>query len=299
MCWCFGLILANFQLAMGAGSSQPLESLTPKAAEKIVAARMVAKSDKEAARRARIAAVPAIEEWEAQVGGRSVFMREIAPPVIPLPIAVNKAAALKKPGLAHFSALEYFRSQEFRQLSLSATVYDRALTKITWRNEKGQPFTVWCNVDFNYLSGIGRLYTETLDSVLKAETRQSKIHYVHWSSLIFVLNVDSEKERENKQRMAQRAAELGFEYTAQVLPEFPQFDSKQIEYIVLDDPDFPAPKALYEEMDFILEYYRDHEAALKVAFQRREALSAAYTAWEKANPPPAPKDVIVNFWKIR
>jgi hypothetical protein len=277
---------------------ETLETLTSQAAEVIVAAQMVAKSNNEAVQRARIAAVPAIEEWEARVGGRTFYMREIEPPVIPLSPRVNQvfeSEESKNAALASWLASESLRNHEFRHLSFSATVYDRAVSEIVWRDASGHPFKILSNVDFNYLSGIGRIHTKTVSSTPKIKTREPTIIHTHWTTFLFVSNIDSEKE----QRMVNKAKELGIAYTPKKRPELAVFDSKQIEYIVLDDPDFPAPKALYEEMDFILEYYRDHEAALKVAFQRREALSAAYTAWEKANPPPAPKDVIVNFWKIR
>ena len=83
LCWFSSICAVNLAMAESLESVaivkpvkpvkplETLETLTSQAAEVIVAAQMVAKSNNEAVQRARIAAVPAIEEWEARVGGRT------------------------------------------------------------------------------------------------------------------------------------------------------------------------------------------------------------------------------------
>lgn len=119
-----------------------------------------------------------------------------------------------------------------RTLNLTALVYDRSFTEITWREEEsGEAWTVLSNIDFRYLSGIGSFEDEK--------------H--HWSTFLFVSEIDSEKEQET----ARRAAEEGFNYPPRTADRWLNIlpaDFLPLHHKTTPPPNYPRNISLFPKM---------------------------------------------------
>ncbi len=183
-----------------------------------------------------------------------------------------------------------------RTLHLSATVYDHRFTKITWRDEHQQVWTILSNIDFRYLSGIGSFDDDR--------------H--HWMTFLFVDEVETAREAET----VRLAAEKGLHYRPRNIdhlltlapPDFlaaPPLGNSGTSslsplpaYLVITESEAsPIPEALYEELDALHQFYHDNEERLIAEYERRKVMDEARRDWREANPP-EPKDTVFNFWKV-
>ena len=78
-------------------------------------------------------------------------------------------------------------------------------------------------------------------------------------------------------------------------PSLTDFSGQGVEYLVVAEGDNVLDNdAAFAGIEAMLFYYQEHEAELKVARQRREALREARARYLEANPP-QPQDTIINF----
>lgn len=274
--WPFALALAD--------TLEIPEVPTKAQAEAMIAAEMAAGQQREADRKAAIEAVPAVEEWELDQGDRKTIIRQIAPPVPEATVKSQISPAVAKPWTEEEIAAWMADQPIFRNLNVTAVVFDRTFTELTWRDADRLEWTILSNIDFRYLGGIGHFEDES--------------H--HWMTFIFVYEADSEKERIR----ASLAADMGFPYEARsadrwlslVPADFLSRD--RLEYFVFAEQEAAVPAALYEELDALHRYYDANEAQLKASYERNKVLNEARRAWHEANPPET-KDGVMNFWKIR
>lgn len=261
-------------------------------AEAIVATERQARETSQAERKAAIESVPAYEEWEVDHGNRKTILRRVAPPEN-LNIEDHESrqgghstASSKGPATTEEEITAWMDGQPFpRTLNLTAVVYDRTLTEITWRDEGHREWTILSNVDFRYLGGTGGFEDGTHQ----------------WLTFLFVDEVDSEKEAAT----ARRAADEGFSYeprTAErwrpLVPGDFLFGTEPEYLLVATEERREIPAALFEELDALHSYYHAHEERLIADYYRNKALNEARRAWREANPP-EPRDSVINFWRVR
>ncbi|MCH8474773.1 MAG: hypothetical protein LAT55_06040 [Opitutales bacterium] len=178
-----------------AESKEVPEIPTRTEADSIVATQEQAREHREAERKAAIEEIPASEEWEVDHGNRKTIFRRVHIPQSrdEFQIASPTGDAWTEEEIAAWIAAQPIP----RSMNLSAVVYDRIFTEITWREqESGEEWTVLSNIDFRYLSGIGSFEDEN--------------H--HWQTFLFVDEVDSEKEKE----IARRAHTLQMQGESQI-----------------------------------------------------------------------------------
>lgn len=259
-----------------------LESLTPLEAEAVIAAEMIARQNREAARKSTIEAVPALDEWEVNHGNRKTILRRVIPPILRTRDEAQINSPTGKAWTEEEIAAWVAEQSVPRMLTLTATVYDHTLTEITWRDEAHNEWTVLSNIDFRYLGSIGS-FTDK--------------QYA-WMTFFFVNKVDSEQEAE----IVRRAAEMGFSYTPRTpkrwLSMVPAgfLGSEEPEYLVIANKKEAIPAALYEELDVLHQYYHANEERLIAAYERNKVLNEARRLWHKANPPSDKEERILNFW---
>lgn len=254
-------------------------------ADATIAAEMRASEARKAERKVSLEAVPAIEEWEVDHGDRKTILRRVA--------SREAVAATDQSEPADTVAAAQWTEAQFaawiaeqaihRTVNLSATVFDRKFSQITWRDKAHKEWKILSNIDFRYLGGIGQFEDET--------------H--HWVTFLFVDEVDTARQQE----IALLAAEKGFPYEprkpdpAFSLAPADFLSNPEPEYIVIADSEGAIPAALYEELDAVHRYYEANEERLIATYKRQRVMNGARQAWKAANPP-EPKDSVINFWKV-
>ncbi len=257
------------------GSTQ---TLSPAAARSQVDREMAARQAKAEQKRSALLAVPAEATTEKTLDdGRRLLFRQVAPP--PAAARAIEPIPRERTGdrFAEFLRLEAERKPQ-RNISLSATVYDREVTEIRLWHE-GEQYRALSNVAFNHLQTIGNFEDET----------------AHWSFFGMVVSVRAEDEAE----AAEQARRFGAAYLPRERPDTSGFTSlEEPEYLVYPETDQPVPNAVLVKLDAIHAFYLANEPTLAIRHQRREALAEAHRKWREENPPEA-KDSVVNFWPIR
>lgn len=203
--------------------------------------------------------VRVLEKWEANYGDRTITYNRVAPPALqaaaPDPVPTYMAGAAT-PGPQLPEKREVF-------LFLSATVYDRRVTELHWRDAQGR-HRAWSNIDFNYLRGIGRI--EASD--------------VTYSFMFGVGNEIAESVSLESPR----------------LPPPGTFSATRSEYLIVEDHanSLPSEEAL-AGLDALHVYFDANKAGLIQGYIQREAERAAREQLEKDDPPTA-EDTVVTFW---
>lgn len=236
--------------------------LSSAVADTIIAEREAAKAERKAARRTELEKAEVISEGEGTLpDGRKVIVREVVPPAL----KKAKKPVTKRPTEPQFAPEQLAlinKSKQFQNHKvqmLSCTVYDRRVTELRWRHE-GENFVAYTNSDFNYLRGIMTVTTEA----------------VRYDYFFGIGNVDSEQ-------------------MAKPLPALPKFSPHRSEYVLIEGDSTNA--AATAGLEALLAYYDANFDALKVAYQRSQALVAAQRRYEEANPEPK-KDFILQFWVL-
>jgi len=239
------------------------EVLTALEADAIIAQREAAKAEVKAARIAELEKAEVLSEGEGTLpDGRKVIIREMRPPEIAeVPLAPSSIdQKLKDPEftaeqLAWIDAQEKLQSHKVQMLS--CTVYDRSVTEVRWTYED-ESYLAYTNADFNYLRGVMVVKTDT-DS---------------YDFFMGIGNAASARTRES-------------------LPLLPAFSPDRSEYFLAKGD--PANAAATAGLEALLSNYEANLDALKIAYQRNEALTAARERYRKDNPEP-PEDFILQFW---
>jgi hypothetical protein len=215
-----------------------------------------------------------LKQRRIDLGDRALIVNRVVPPVLP--------KAPPPPPPREMTPAEKERAQrwehkEFKMLFLSATVYDRQVTDLRWR-EGGREHRVFSNIDFNHIAGMGEFETETTVYTL----------------LMGIGNESSEAV----EAFNQRAAEEGWPARARKeMPPPETFSPHRSEYVVVEDDAEAVPSDEdFVVLDALHVYYDANKQQLAEQYAKREAENAARAQWLKEHPP-VPQDVVVNYWR--
>lgn len=287
------VLVSAFKMHSAAYQSENVDvSLTPlsaKEADAIIQEEERAKADEKARRRARLldqSKFQVIEQTEISAGEDRITLNRVSPPLLDQPTPALNATEPIQPQRQFSEAemqrmlLEYLhQDKEQRTLMLSATVYDRKLTRLQWHHE-GQQYVAWSNIDFNYLRGLTEIETEE-------------------ANYLFLLGIGNESTEETKEQI--RFAE---KHNLQInrenpIPELPDFTRGRYEYFVIASSGSAArQKAAYIPIDALHDYYAENKKRLEIQYQRSEALNEARERYREQYPE-EPEDAIINFWPGR
>ena len=243
-----------------------------------VATEVVEKARREATSKAKIESIPAHGEWETDLDDRKIVLRRVAPRLI----ESEEVADLKKVSQtrtlpqAQFDAW-FAAAPEFVMLSVSATVYDGAYSKLRVRHENVE-YTAWTNVDFRFLGGISGF-----------ETDERSYSYFN-----FVDRVEKKKDTE----MSLRAADLGYDYELRWKPSPVAFSSSTPEYVMVSEDLEAVPQEVYRRLDDLFAHYLAHKDELKVRYHNNRLMNAARKHYQKNRPLEPPQDIIINFYPL-
>jgi hypothetical protein len=218
-----------------------------------------------------VPATDVVSEKTHPDAGRTITVRQIKP--IPLPEPTEPPAPVELSEETRQRMAEYLAKHPRHQmLGIGATVYrlendvTRTLVRV-WITGQ-EPVSFWSSGDFSLLSGVGTF----IDN--QGETRAL---FMMWS--IFDSN-----------RFAKRMAELGKVYSPPAIPELP---SDKAAYLIHEGE---ADDDLLVALDSLHEILNHDEEELRTAYEGRERAAKEREEYLKANPP-APKDIILNYWR--
>ena len=199
-----------------------------------------------------------VEQTQFDLGDHKLIVNRVAPPVLRKQRAVGTPPP---PPLSAEAVQIELRKQSKKSavLFLSATVYDREVTQLSWFGEGGE-CRAFSNIDFNFLNGLGEI--ETDDTVYT-----------------ILLGLGNES----------RAA------AAAQIPFLNQFSPTRAEYFVVGENGTPATVEALAGLDALHTYYNANRVKLAEDYKKREATRVKRETWLKAHPP-VPRDTVINFW---
>jgi hypothetical protein len=254
--------------------------LTKSEAETIVASREAAKDAREDALRQELDKAEVVNSKVVRSGDRTLKINSVKPVVLEKPITREPPAAAEL-SAAQFEAMrQAYALITHEQISLGANVYGDEYSEITWRDARtGASFTVWTNVSLNYLRPVTSIQDEGYD-------------YMYFG---FVTTYTEEAELTR----LQLAREMGFEAESRWKEPPVRFspDKYKYEYVVIANKSDKVPEKLYRQLDAVLGHYLANKEALEISHHNAVTLEAARKKYLEENPP-APKQTMVNFWKI-
>ena len=212
-----------------------------------------------------------VQRREIDLGNRSLILNRVAPPALPpKPAAPTPQAIVANVDEAVQPA------KKTTVLFLSATVYDRKVTQISFFGAPGKG-AIFSNIDFNLLEGMGNF--ETNDTV--------------YTLMLAVSNQSAEDAAARNQQLAAQGAEMAWAR----IPQVGEFSMTRSECIVVEDAAHPAPTG--EELAALhaLHVFFDaNKQTLAAAYHEREAKRIAVEQW-RVQHPPVPRDVVVHYWR--
>ncbi len=260
-----------------ANDSHDLLPLSDAEADAIVRAEAAARADREAARPINRVEFEVLESREVSREGRpNLIMNRVKPPDIPVPEPEEKPDPYARfsddelevaldYGLP-LAALAYLQRTDYLEnvvLPLSVTIYDREISRIRWVHE-GRMYEVDSNIDFNFMRGVrgfeagdGRTYYTLMMGIGEADTAGKNHH----------------------------------------LPPPGSFDTERADYVVSSRSSATPSRNALAPIDALHAWYQQNEERLKVEYQRRQALNAAWERHRQANPPPE-RPTVINFWPV-
>lgn len=254
--------------------------LTPDQAAEIIESRRLAGEAAERERRRSALSLPAFERRVVDKGERKIIFRRVArqPDVEPVEVEATAETVTLTPEM--LAALEAGEEVTYEQISMAANVYGEDYSEITWRDtETREEFTVWTNVNLNYLRPI--------------DSFSANGYRYDYFGFIYVYDRETEKER------LAAAAEAGF--PAESRWKYPPvvFADDYFEYFVDAAPGALVPEKLYRQMDALFAYYLAHREEFEVRHKNAVLLQAALEKSLKDRPPVEPKEVIMNYTPLR
>lgn len=259
--------------------AEHVNPLSDSKADEIIRQEMEAKAQKTEAEIERLESVSAIESAEANMDGRKVIYNRVAPQrrKVSAPQMMQQTSSTKSQlNAAEIAALRHeLETRKTISLFLSCTVYDGVVTELEWAYD-GVAYRAFVNLNFHYLSSIGQLEADGV-----------------FYSIIAAVGDDT---RENLERTNRQAQVEGWpNYTPKWVPALTDFSSDGIEFIIVaESNDTGQNEAAFAGIETITRHYLENEEALKISYQRSQALRDARERYLEANPP-QPKDTIINF----
>jgi hypothetical protein len=252
------IFLSAFIVAQFIHAELLLTPLSDPEADAIVAREIATKEKAEAAHIANSMAFNVLERREVNLGGRKLISNRVSDPQLPERKTKKRAKPISSAAIP--PELLNRLSKEQHTLLLSATIHEGepTVTHLSWRGVDGVEFEAWSSINWNFMRGVVNLSSET-DSYL----------------------------------ILQGVGPPSFE---DEVPDLPPFTEGRAEYFVFADSAADIDGDAYEGIDLLHSYYEANEAALKVRYQRNEAINAAKKRYRAANPE-KPKNAVVHFWK--
>ena len=245
---------------------EALQPLSDAEADAIILTKEQSTASRKAARRAELDQAPIKSEGQGVLAnGQKVIIREVEPPTVvgaqvvepaPSPAATNN----QEPTPEQLAQLKSFSQRETQTLMLSATVYDESVTRLNWRHETTE-YLVYTNANFNFLRGTHCIEDETVN-------------------FTFFMGIGNATCANNP-------------YANEVVPDISAFSEAQSEYVLVQG-DHRNADAL-ASIEALLAHYDANLPELKIATQRRKALSAAQERYN-AKHPKQPEEFLVQFW---
>ncbi|WPJ97009.1 hypothetical protein SH580_04720 [Coraliomargarita algicola] len=167
--------------------------------------------------------------------------------------------------LAHYEAWQARSHKEQQVIMLSATVYEHAVTRLSWRFADGSEpseYIAFTNADFNLLRGTHALSTDSHD-------------------FTFFMGIGDASSEDNP-------------YSNKTVPDLSNFSNQRSEYLVIQGA--PEHEAAFAGIEALLAHYDTNLAELKIKQQRREALTAAKQRYDAKHPQTEPEPFIMEFW---
>ena len=254
--------------------------LTPEQAEAIVEPRRLANEAAERERRSAALSLPALEQRVIDKGEQKIVFRRVArqPEVEPAEVEARSEAVVLSPEV--LAAWEASQKVPHEQISMAANVYGEDYSEITWRDtETREEFTVWTNVNLNYLRPIDSFSADG--------------YQYDYFGFIYPYDREAEKERLAAATEAGYPAESRWKYPPVV------FSKEYFEYFVDAAPGALVPEKLYRQMDALFAYYLAHREEFEVRHKNAVLLQAAHEKNLKERPPVEPKEVIMNYTPLR
>lgn len=127
-----------------------VQPLTREAAEQHVAEEMAFRKQLKSQRRSTLESVPASKEWNLWMRDHVVLLRKVAEPAR---VVAKRNLALFQPTHLNFSSTSV-QAAEQRVAMVTARVFDRSVSEISWRDGEGVARTHLCDRDFTLLEGV-------------------------------------------------------------------------------------------------------------------------------------------------
>ena len=273
--------------SLGKVSKSDQIPLSAEEADAIIQEEAQAKADKKARRRAHLldqSKFPVIEQKEISTGQKKLTFNRVEPPLLkesePKPKEVKLIQSQRQLSKAEIQQKFSVDSRkEQSTLMLSATVYDRKLTRLEWQHER-QKYVAWSNIDFNYLRGLNEIKTKKTD-------------------YLFFLGIGNESMGRLKERNRLAKEKGAGVYVEESIPELPDLKKDKPKFVVITSGrSKKRQKDARIPIDALHKYYAENEKRLKVKYQRSEALNNARKRYKDKNPE-EPNDIFINFWPVR
>ena len=252
-------------------------SRSARAADAMILAQETAKSDRAAEQKQRLLAVPAISTTTHHSGGRTITARRVETPVLSEVVPVESTRASLPLTSSDAPDFPELPTKAYENLQLHATVYDDTYSKITLTYKK-ELYTIWANVNFNYLRNIGSF-------------ERANINYSYFG---FTDNISSAVEKDR----VEATAKEGYAYTSRWEKPPVAFNSREPEYIIVTEEGREIPEAVTRQFDDLMSYYVANAEALRIAYQRATALQAARERYKAEHPEQLEKDFILNYARV-
>ena len=254
------LIVCLLQAVCG----ETLQPLSDAEADAIVLQKETSREARKAERRAELDQAPIKSEGRGVLAnGQKVIIREVEPPAMVAPSATkDRKTEVAQPTLTpeQLEQLKSISDRKYYTLMLSATVYDRAVTRLSWRHETTE-YLAYTNADFNFLRGTHCIEDETVN-------------------FTFFMGIGNATCANNP-------------YPNEVVPDISAFSEALSEYVLVQG-DHRNADAL-ASIEALLAHYDANLPELKIATQRRKALSAAQERYNTKHPK-QPEEFLVQFW---
>lgn len=242
----------------------PLQPLTNAEADAIVLKIEQSKTAAKVARRAELDQATVKSEGRGVLpNGQKVTIREVDPPTVvgaQLVEPAHRPVATNEPTPEQLAQLKSFPQRETQTLMLSATVYDEAVTRLSWRH-KTTEYLAYTNADFNFLRGTHSVENDTVN-------------------FTFFMGIGNATCANNP-------------YPDEVVPDISAFSETQSEYVLVQGN--PNNADALASIEALLAHYDANLPELKIGTQRREALSAAQERYNTKRPK-QPEEFLVHFW---
>jgi len=258
----FILLACLLQVVCG----EVLQPLSDAEADAIVLQKEASRAARKSARRTALDRAPIKSEGRGVLAnGQKIIIREVEPPKyvgaqLVEPAHRSPATNNQEPTPEQLAQLKSFSQRETQTLMLSATVYDQAVTRLSWRYQTTE-YLAYTNADFNFLRGTHCIEDETVN-------------------FTFFMGIGNATSANNP-------------YPNEVVPDISAFSATQSEYVLVQgDPNNADALASIEAL---LAHYDANLPELKIGTQRRKALSAAQERYNTKHPK-QPEEFLVQFW---